>query len=86
MKAVGNGNDDNLSYGITCYSGGSSPVTVYGGKLWAECAGKKAFDGHVTLTKDNGYTSGKIQTSDNGSSWTDYKDAATPDAKYVKVE
>ena len=86
VTAVGKGNDSTYSYGIrTYYGGGSASVIVYGGKL--ECAGKKAFYiPKVTLTKDAGYTSGKIYTSDNGPSWTQYNGTDTPETKYVKVE
>jgi len=78
VKAVGKGN----SKGIT--GGTNSNVTVHGGKLWAECAGGKAFN-QVTLTKDAGYTSGKIETCDDGTSWTEYTAATTPTTKYVRV-
>ena len=79
VKAVGKGTD----CGIKCMS--SSSVIVYGGKLWAENAGNKAIDSdEITLTKGAGF-SGKIQTSDNGSSWTEYTEASTPSAKYVRV-
>jgi hypothetical protein len=76
VKAVGKGE----SYGIT---GLGAPVTVYGGKLWAECAGYKAFYA-VELQKGEGFT-GKIETSDNGSSWTEYTEDGTPGTKYVRV-
>ena len=76
VKAVGKGND----YGI---KGSSSTVTVYGGKLWAENADKKAIDfGNVTLTKDASYTSGKIEYSSDKSTWSETVDAS---AKYVRV-
>ena len=81
VKAVGKGTDSSYSYGIMSPS---STVTVYGGKLWAECAGVKAFY-QVTLTKDAGYTSGKIETSDNGESWTDWTTTGTPSTRYVRV-
>lgn len=78
VKAVGKGN----KYGIT---GSSTTVTVYGGKLWAGCAGKKAIDpSRVTLTKGAGF-SGKIETSDDNSAWTEYTEAGTPETKYVRV-
>ena len=80
VKAVGKGNDIYYSYGIM---GSSSTVTVYGGKLWAECAGNKALNG-VTLAKGAGFT-GKIETSDNGESWTDWTTSGTPSTKYVRV-
>ena len=78
VKALGKGN----KYGIT---GSSTTVTVYGGKLWAGCAGNKAIDpSRVTLTKGAGFT-GKIETSDDNSAWTEYTEAATPETKYVRV-
>ena len=80
VKAVGKGNGS-YGYGITSYSG--STVTVFGGKLWAENADKKAIDfGNVTLTKDTGYTSGKIEYSSDKSTWSETKDTS---AKYVRV-
>ena len=79
VKAVGKG----TKCGITCVS--ESSVTVYGGKLWAENADNAAIDSdEITLTKGTGFT-GKIETSDNGSSWTEYNDDATPGTKYVRV-
>jgi hypothetical protein len=75
VKAVGKGN----VYGIT---GTSTTVTVYGGKLWAECAAGKALYSNVTLTKDAGYTSGKIEYSSDKSTWSETVDA---NAKYVRV-
>ncbi len=81
VKAVGKGNSN---FGITS-GNASSTVTVYGGKLLAENAGNKALKNLVTLTKDTGYTSGKIQTCDDGSSWADYTGATTPETKYVRV-
>ena len=80
VKAVGKGTDT-YSYGIIS---SSSTVTVYGGKLWAECADKKALYNYVTLKKGEGFT-GKIETSDNGTSWTEYTAATTPTTKYVRV-
>ena len=80
VKAVGKGNNNNFSYGIM-----SSTVTVYGGKLWAECAGNKALDSSkVTLAKGAGFT-GKIETSGDGTSWTEYTTTGTPGTKYVRV-
>ena len=77
VKAVGKGTS---SYGIWS---SSATVTVYGGKLWAENADKKAIDfGNVTLTKDAGYTSGKIEYSSDKSTWSETKDTS---AKYVRV-
>ena len=84
VKAIGKGNGDK-SYGIMCASSkNSATVTVYGGKLWAENADNKALNSTITLTKDAGFT-GKIETSDNGTSWTEYTDDATPTTKYVRV-
>lgn len=81
VKAVGKGNNSSYSYGIMAQS--SSSVTVYGGKLWAECAGYKAINpSNVTLTKDAGYTSGKIQYSSDNNTWSETADA---NAKYVRV-
>ncbi len=77
VKTVGKGH----SYGI---NGDPATVTVYGGKLWAEDADNKALNGSVTLAKGAGFT-GKIETSSNGSSWTEYTTTGTPDAKYVRV-
>lgn len=75
VKAVGKGN----YYGI---AGSGSTFTVYGGKLWAECAGNNALNSNVTLTKDAGYTSGKIEYSSDKSDWSETVDAS---AKYVRV-
>ena len=84
VKAIGKGSDGVLSYGIACDTGAT--VNVYGGKLWAECAGNSGINSSkVTLTKDSGYTSGKIETSDNGTDWSVYSGTGTPDAKYVRV-
>ena len=86
VKAVGKGNDNSNSYGIRNVADFSSTVTVYGGKLWAECAGNLGINtSKVTLKKDDGYTSGKIETSSDGSAWTVYNGTGTPDAKYVRV-
>ena len=81
VKAVGKGTENSFSYGI---ASPSSTVTVYGGKLWAECAGNNALKSGVTLAKDAGFT-GKIETSGDGSNWTEYTAATTPDTKYVRV-
>ena len=82
VKAVGKGTSSSQnSYGIKGYQ---STLTVYGGKLWAESAESQGLDSNITLTKGAGF-SGKIQTSDNGSSWTEYTEASTPSAKYVRV-
>ena len=76
VKAVGKGS----YYGIM---GSSSTVTVYGGKLWAEAENKALYSG-VTLAKDAGFT-GKIETSSDGSNWTEYTAATTPTTKYVRA-
>ena len=78
VKAVGKGKG-NASYGITASS--SSTVTVNGGKLWAECAGKKALQSNITLTKGAGFT-GKIEYSSDNSTWSETVDA---NAKYVRA-
>jgi surface protein len=83
VKAIGKGNDNDYSYGINNSNG--TTVNVYGGKLWAECAGNRAINSNVTLTKDSGYTSGKIETSSDGITWTEYTGTDTPDAPYVRV-
>jgi len=83
VKAEGKGGDDVYSNGILCESGTNPTVTVYGGKLWSGSANQKAF-GYVNLQKGEGFT-GKIETSDNGSSWSVYTEATTPTSKYVKV-
>ena len=77
VKALGKGN----KFGIRGYN---STITVYGGKLWAECAGNKAISGDATLTKGAGFT-GKIETSDNNTAWTDWTTEGTPATKYVRV-
>ena len=82
VKAVGKGDNSTYSYGITGSS--SITVTVYGGKLWAENADQKAIKNNITLAKGAGFT-GKTETSDNGTSWTDLTTEGTPDAKYVRV-
>jgi hypothetical protein len=82
VKAVGKGEENRC--GI---AGSSSTVTVYGGKLWAEYAGGnggKAMVNSVTLAKGAGFT-GKIETSDDGSSWTEHTTTGTPTTKYVRV-
>ena len=81
VKAVGKGNRPYTYFGITS---SSSTVTVYGGKLWAENAANKALNPSVTLKKDAGF-SGKIETSDNGTSWGEYTQDTTPGAPYVRV-
>lgn len=78
VKTLGKGN----KFGI---NGSNTTVTVYGGKLWAECAGGKAINpSNVTLTKGAGFN-GKIETSDDNSAWTEYTEAGTPETKYVRV-
>ena len=82
VKAVGKGNGG-YSYGITASS--SATVTVNGGKLWAENADKKAINTSlITIKKGTGF-SGKIETSADNSSWTEYTEAGTPATKYVRV-
>jgi hypothetical protein len=78
VKAVGKG------YYNGIYGGTGTTVTVYGGKLWAENADAAALNNNITLTKGAGF-SGKIETGDNGSSWTEYTEAGTPGTKYVRV-
>ena len=80
VKAVGKGNSSSYSCGITSQS---STVTVYGGKLRAECATNQALH-NITLAKDAGFT-GKIETSGDGSNWTEYTAATTPTTAYVRV-
>ena len=77
VKAVGKGNREGIN-------GTSATVTVYGGTLWAENAENKALSGTVTLAKDAGFT-GKIETSDDGTSWTDWTTSGTPSTKYVRA-
>ena len=78
VKTLGKGN----KFGI---NGSSTTVTVYGGKLWAGCAGGKAINpSNVTLTKGAGFN-GKIETSDDNSAWTEYTSTGTPETKYVRV-
>ena len=86
VKAASNGTGTN-SYGIMASTYDSAiTVTVYGGKLWAESPGKTVFNtAKTTFTKDAGYTSGKIETSDDGSSWTEWTTEGTPSTKYVRV-
>ena len=87
VKAEGKGNSDAYSCGILGENtNNKATVTVYGGKLWAGSADKTALPAsYVTLQKGAGFT-GKIYTSDDGTSWTEYTEAATPGTKYVKVE
>ena len=76
VTAVGKGNN----LGIM---GSSSTVKVSGGKLWVESADKKAIDfNDITLTKDTGYTSGKIEYSMDKTDWSETKNT---NAKYVRV-
>ena len=83
VKAEGKGNHDSWSYGILFDSDNIAPVTVYGGKLWAGSADKKAFN-YVNLQKGAGFT-GKIYTSSDNQSWAEYNDADTPGSKYVRA-
>ena len=84
VKAVGKGNSNTFSYGIMSNGVTGTTVNVYGGKLWAECAGNRAIKSNVTLTKGEGFD-GKIETCSDGTSWTTYSGTDTPDAKYVRV-
>ena len=80
VKAVGKGNGS-YSYGIT--AGSSSTVKVYGGKLWAENADKKALN-NITLTIDKSLGfNGEIECSSDNSTW--HETVGTPDEKYVRV-
>ena len=83
VKAEGKGDNALCCYGIMCDN--SESVTVHGGKLWAGCAGNKALYSNITLAIDKGSFTGKIETSSNGSSWTEYTTTGTPDTKYVRV-
>ena len=84
VKAVGKKGDSPFSCGIS--AGRDVTVTVYGGKLWAESAGKSGiYNLRVTLKKDVNYTTGKIETSDDGITWTEYTGTGTPDDPYVRV-
>ena len=87
VMAEGKGDSDLYSYGILGENtNNKATVTVYGGKLWAGSADKPALSASsVTLQKGAGFT-GKIYTSSDGTSWTEYTEAATPGTKYVKVE
>jgi len=85
VKAEGKGNGTLTGCGLYGDNINDKPtVTVYGGKLWSGSADRKVFN-YVNLQKGAGFT-GKIYTSDNGSSWAEYNDATTPNSKYVKVE
>jgi hypothetical protein len=78
VKALGKGN----KFGI---AGSLTTVTVYGGKLWAGCFNNKAIDAsNVTLKRGDGFT-GKIETSGNGESWTNWEPSTTPGTNYVRV-
>ena len=78
VKALGKGN----KFGI---AGSLTKVTVYGGKLWAGCFNNKAIDAsNVTLKRGDGFT-GKIETSGNGESWTNWEPSTTPGTNYVRV-
>jgi hypothetical protein len=74
VKAVGKGTNYQGIYGS------ASTVTVYGGKLWAECADDIALKS-VTLAKGEGF-SGKIEYSSDKSTWSETVDAS---AKYVRA-
>lgn len=81
VKAEGKGSFNSNCYGVE----GSATITVYGGKLWAGSPNKQAFGSNVTLTKGASFT-GKIQTSNDNTTWTDWTTEGTPTTKYVKVE
>ena len=85
VKAEGKGNGGGWDCGIVCGSPtNKATVTVHGGKLWAGNADNKALN-FVTLAIDKGSFTGKIETSSNGSSWTEYTSPETPTTKYVRV-
>ena len=84
VKAEGKGNNTDGSYGIICDSEDKATVTVYGGKLRAVSAQKAALYPAITLQKGAGFT-GKIETSDDGTSWTDWTTEGTPATKYVRL-
>ncbi len=78
VKALGKGN----KFGI---AGSLTTVTVYGGTLWTGCFNNKAIDAsNVTLKRGDGFT-GKIETSGNGESWSNWEPATTPGTNYVRV-
>ena len=83
VKAEGKGSFSTNCYGVE--GSGSATITVYGGKLWAGSPNKQAFGSNVTLTKGASFT-GKIQTSNDNTTWTDWTTDGTPTTKYVKVE
>jgi len=78
VKAEGKGTGG-YSYGIRC--GNTATVTVFGGKLWAGNADKKALTSNITITKGEGF-SGKIEYSSDKSTWSETVDA---NAKYVRA-
>ena len=81
VSAFGKNNNDN-SYGICNGSiSGTAQVNIYGGKLHAECADKKALGPNVTITKKDGFT-GKIEYSSDNTNWSETADAS---AKYVRA-
>ena len=86
VKAEGTGNDPDVSYGIMSNASSVSDaayVKVYGGKLWAGCANNQALhDRGIYLTKDNGYTSGKIEYSLDNYTW---ESTSTHGSPYVRV-
>ena len=86
VKAEGTGDGDVWGYGIVndMYKFPAT-VTVYGGKLWAGNANNKALNSGINLQKGEGFT-GKIETSDDGSSWDELLPGAVPNSsKYVRV-
>ena len=84
VKAVSMGIERSKNYGIMGSDNGSSTVSVYGGKLWAESLLNIAISSNVTLTKEDGFN-GMIETSADGTSWIEYSGTGTPDAPYVRV-
>jgi hypothetical protein len=82
VKAEGKGTGD-WDCGIVCGAFSGAIVTVHGGKLWAGNADNKALN-YIDLQKGDGFT-GKIETSDNNTAWTEYTTTGTPDTKYVRV-
>ena len=83
VKAEGTGDGDFWGYGIVYDFVGKAPVTVYGGKLWAGNADKKALSG-ITLAIDKSLGfNGKIEYSSDNSTW--HETVGTPDDKYVRV-
>ena len=83
VKAEGKGYDALCCYGILCDSNNKATVTVYGGKLWAGNANKKALK-NITLTIDKSLGfNGEIECSSDNSTW--HETVGTPDSEYVRV-